>query len=210
MLKKFANIPNYFDSVKIVNDIKYLRKEDINMYLGKNISDFRKKNGISQEQLAEQIGVSRQTISNWELGETSPNSEQLISISRILDISIDELIGNQFNLLDEKIKNTENLVKKHLKFNKVLFLTIYFLVLTILIIISITAFTKRDFTKDYQTEFTCILDGVSREVYLEEVDFKYIIWNGDEKYLAGDNISEVFASLNTLKEFYISQGAVCK
>jgi len=180
------------------------------MCLGKNICNFRKKNGISQEQLAEQIGVSRQTISNWELGETSPNSEQLISISRILDISIDELIGNQFNLLDEKIKNTENLVKKHLKFNKVLFLTIYFLVLTILIIISITAFTKRDFTKDYQTEFTCILDGVSREVYLEEVDFKYIIWNGEEKYLAGDNISEVFASLNTLKEFYISQGAVCK
>lgn len=53
------------------------------MQLGKNIYNLRKKNGLSQEKLAEQINVTRQTISNWELGETSPNPEQLILLSNL-------------------------------------------------------------------------------------------------------------------------------
>jgi len=180
------------------------------MCLGKNIYALRKKNGISQEQLAELIGVSRQTISNWELGETSPNSEQLIFLSKVLNVSIEKLIGNELNLLNEKITNTENLVKKQIKLNKILFITIYFLVLITLIILMIFFFTKKDFTKQYQTEFACTLDGEVREVYLEDVDGKYILWNGEEQYLAGDNIVEVFSSLETIKQFYISQGATCK
>lgn len=47
------------------------------MNLGDKILQLRKKNGISQEQLGEKVDVTRQTISNWELGETTPNPEQL-------------------------------------------------------------------------------------------------------------------------------------
>lgn len=65
------------------------------MQLGKNIYDLRKQKGLSQEKLAEQINVTRQTISNWELGETSPNPEQLILLSRAFNKSIDELVGNK-------------------------------------------------------------------------------------------------------------------
>ena len=43
------------------------------MKIGKKIMDLRKKNGLSQEELAEKVGVARQTISKWELGETSPD-----------------------------------------------------------------------------------------------------------------------------------------
>lgn len=64
------------------------------MSLGENIYTLRKKQKLSQEQLAEKINVTRQTISNWELGETSPNPEQLIKISGVFGISIDELVGN--------------------------------------------------------------------------------------------------------------------
>lgn len=67
------------------------------MQLGKNIHDLRKQQGLSQENLAEKINVTRQTISNWELGETSPNPEQLILLSRALNKSIDELVGNEVN-----------------------------------------------------------------------------------------------------------------
>lgn len=48
------------------------------MGLNKNIYNLRKERGFSQEYMAEKINVSRQTISNWELGETSPNPEQLL------------------------------------------------------------------------------------------------------------------------------------
>lgn len=64
------------------------------MELGKNIYTLRKEKGFSQEKLAEKVNVTRQTISNWELGETSPNPEQLILLSGALDKSIDELVGN--------------------------------------------------------------------------------------------------------------------
>lgn len=47
------------------------------MNLGDKILQLRKKNGFSQEQLGEKVDVTRQTISNWELGETTPNPEQL-------------------------------------------------------------------------------------------------------------------------------------
>ena len=66
------------------------------MELGKNINTLRKEKGFSQENLAEKVNVTRQTISNWELGETSPNPEQLILLSKALDKSIDELVGNDF------------------------------------------------------------------------------------------------------------------
>lgn len=64
------------------------------MQLGNNIQTLRKRKGLSQEKLAEKINVTRQTISNWELGETAPNPEQLILLSKEFNISIDDLVGN--------------------------------------------------------------------------------------------------------------------
>ena len=60
------------------------------MALGQNILKLRKKNGLSQEQLGEKINVTRQTISNWELEETSPNPEQLKLLSKTLNVSVDD------------------------------------------------------------------------------------------------------------------------
>lgn len=77
--------------------------------LGENILKLRKKLGLSQEQLGEKVGVTRQTISNWELNETSPNPEQLKLLSKALKVSIDELLNNDVqNILVEKVSNTKN------------------------------------------------------------------------------------------------------
>ena len=67
------------------------------MALGKNILELRKKKGLSQEQLGERVNVTRQTISNWELEETSPNPEQLKLLSKALNVSVDKLIDNEVN-----------------------------------------------------------------------------------------------------------------
>ena len=64
------------------------------MELGKNIYSLRKEKGISKEKLAEKVNVTRETISNWELGEAFPNPEQLILLSHVFCKSIDELVGN--------------------------------------------------------------------------------------------------------------------
>ena len=78
--------------------------------LGENILKLRKKLGLSQEELSEKVGVTRQTISNWELNETGPNTEQLKLLSKALNVSVDELINNDIkSVLEEKVSNTEKL-----------------------------------------------------------------------------------------------------
>ena len=75
------------------------------MELNKNIYNLRKAKGFSQEYMAEQINVSRQTISNWELGETSPNPEQLLLLSKTFETSVDKLLGNEMNFEDNSDKH---------------------------------------------------------------------------------------------------------
>lgn len=107
------------------------------MKLGEKILELRKKNGLSQEQLGEKLEVTRQTISNWELGETSPNPEQLVLLSKTFNISIDELLNNDVkNILVEKVSNTEKLAGLVLKILKWLG-TIFLVLLSIEILVFI-------------------------------------------------------------------------
>ena len=63
--------------------------------LGERLAKLRKKAGLSQEQLAEELGVSRQAVSRWETGEAAPDTENLIALADIFNVSIDELIREQ-------------------------------------------------------------------------------------------------------------------
>ena len=53
----------------------------------------RTQKGLSQEQLAEQVFVTRQAVSRWETGETTPNTETLKLLSKLYDVSINTLLG---------------------------------------------------------------------------------------------------------------------
>ncbi len=65
------------------------------MSFGKNLQALRKKNQLSQEGLAEMLGVSRQAVSKWELGEGYPEVEKLLILSRKLNVSLDSLLGGE-------------------------------------------------------------------------------------------------------------------
>ena len=54
--------------------------------------NLRKQKGLSQEELANRLNVSRQTISKWEVGDSTPEMEKLIAISDMFGISLDELV----------------------------------------------------------------------------------------------------------------------
>lgn len=60
--------------------------------IGKFIFEMRMKNGFSQAQLAKMIPVSRQAVSNWELGKALPDIAILLELSKIFGVSIDELL----------------------------------------------------------------------------------------------------------------------
>ena len=62
--------------------------------LSSRLAEYRKQNKLSQEALAEKLGLSRQAVSKWERGESSPDTVNLIALSRIYGVTIDELLGN--------------------------------------------------------------------------------------------------------------------
>lgn len=62
------------------------------MNLGDHLFQARKKKGLSQENVAEKLGVSRQTVSKWELNETLPDIRQAKSMATLYGLTLDELI----------------------------------------------------------------------------------------------------------------------
>lgn len=68
--------------------------------LSKNLKIFRKRKGLTQENVAEALNIVRQTVSKWEKGISVPDADMLIRLAEILEVSVNELIGS--DIADEK------------------------------------------------------------------------------------------------------------
>ena len=64
----------------------------MNIEIANRLVQLRKKNGYSQEALAEKLGLSRQAVSKWERAEASPDTDNLIALAKLYNISLDELL----------------------------------------------------------------------------------------------------------------------
>ena len=69
------------------------------MEAGNILYELRTKNGLSQDELAQKLFVTRQAVSRWENGETVPNTETLKLLSRFFDVSINTLLGSPQKLV---------------------------------------------------------------------------------------------------------------
>lgn len=142
--------------------------------MGSKIFELRKNAGISQEQLGERIGVTRQTISNWELGETAPNTEQLKLLSKEFNVSIDEMLDNDIRSgIEGKVSNTEKLAGLVLNILKVMGIVFaLLLVIDFISLILFTCFRGKNITSNIKgVELNCIMD-----------DKAYIITVGSDGY----------------------------
>lgn len=81
------------------------------MALSDKLYELRKKSGLSQEQLAEQLNVSRQAISKWESGQSVPESEKLLVISSFFDVSLDFLMKGESSTEVPPVKRAERTAK---------------------------------------------------------------------------------------------------
>lgn len=77
------------------------------MSLGNSLFNARKRSGLSQEEVAEKLGVSRQTISKWELDETLPDIRQSKRLSSLYHLALDELID-----FDIDVKEIEQIIER--------------------------------------------------------------------------------------------------
>ena len=73
--------------------------------IGQKIQGYRVKNRFSQETLAEKLGVSRQSVSKWELGQALPEVDKIIAMSKLFSISTDELLAIDESRLGKPYEN---------------------------------------------------------------------------------------------------------
>lgn len=188
--------------------------------LGERIFKLRKKMGISQEQLGEKINVTRQTISNWELGETSPNPEQLKLLSKVLNVSVDELLDNNVKeVLVEKISNTEKLAGLVLKFLKW-----FGVIFGILFVIDFVVLILFIYVKDNRGGVDVnIVDNVELNCSIKDND--YVISVGSDGYFNCSNCSmeihnelmdnyvdfgDIEKTMNNIIEYFNNNNGLCK
>ena len=187
------------------------------MEIGNSIMNLRKKNGLSQEELAGKIGVARQTISKWELGETSPDIRQAKELSKILNVSLDELTGNDIKeVLVEKASNTEKLAGLILKLVK--FIIVFIIVVPILLIVMRVIFKNIDENNSGRLMNVSIECTLHNETYGYE--FVYYETTGQIKYAGGDGhlanvtdidkYSDAYQAIDKIDAYVKNNGGTCK
>ena len=96
------------------------------MEVSNRLYQLRKQKGMSQEELANRLNVSRQTVSKWEVGDSTPDMEKLVAISDLFEVSLDQLVMGKepvteksgekptldksefLNVMNEKVLTEEN------------------------------------------------------------------------------------------------------
>lgn len=145
------------------------------MKIGEKLYNYRKQKGLSQEEVANMIGVSRQIISKWEQDISVPRSDNLKKICEIYDISYEDIFGK-----DQKEKR-----KKKVNIILILFLIMVLVELTIILILTLTS---------RQTEYKCIGTQVYYvlDYYENKDDDNYV-------YLTIKNSNEVIKTVKVAK-----------
>ena len=86
------------------------------MELNERLAQLRKEHGLSQNDLADQLKVSRQAVSRWEQGLAMPSSDNLIYLSKLYGITLDELIYPRYESKEQK--TTQDMKEEHIENQK--------------------------------------------------------------------------------------------
>lgn len=128
------------------------------MNFGDKLTRLRKRNGLSQEELGNKLNVTRQTVSKWELGQSKPDTDKLMEISKLLNVDFNLLIDDSFSL-DNNINNnsssTSNVViEDEVRPRK------WLLIVLIVVAIIIVIFLLDGYVKNRKTEEEQMKDGM--------------------------------------------------
>lgn len=112
------------------------------MIFGEKLKKERAAQGWSQEELAEKLFVSRQSVSKWENGQNYPNIETIIKLSDLFGVTVDELLRSDEELKEKVINDSKQLAHPKLKYLfDVIFLLGVFMLIAKLSILMINKFT---------------------------------------------------------------------
>lgn len=122
--------------------VSICRKVIVNMIFAEKLKKERKEKGWSQEELAEKLFVSRQSVSKWENGQNYPSIEIIIKLSDLFGVAIDELLRSDEELTEKVIKDSRQLAYPRLK----VFFDCLFLIGSAMLIIKLCLLGLNKFT----------------------------------------------------------------
>ncbi len=136
------------------------------MEIGSKIKNARIKENLTQEQVAEALGVSRQTISNWENEKTYPDIVSVVKMSDLYHISLDHLLKEEKSMSDylDYLDESTNVVKSKNKLSKLILIVSYFVIWSISLIV-FWFFTSGSDAMGYSIMFLWIVLPVTTFVY---------------------------------------------
>lgn len=184
------------------------------MEIGKKILELRKKNNLSQENLAEKIGVARQTISKWELGETNPDLKQTKKLANIFNISLDELVNNKLKEIPTtQVNSYKTKHKNWIKIIKLIGITLIIILITFFILYIGSLIQKNQNKKRIikHSSITCRLHN--EEYFFEFIFYEdngHIIEASGDAYLAHiteiQNYSDAYQAINIIDAYVKNNG----
>ena len=89
-------------------DLETITYRRIIMTIDQKILQLRTSKGISQEELAEMLGVSRQSVSKWEMGQALPQIDKVLQLSEIFSVSTDELLHDKMDISKLSVEKKKN------------------------------------------------------------------------------------------------------
>lgn len=151
------------------------------MNLGSNLYNARKKSGLSQEEVAEKLGVSRQTISKWETDETLPDIRQAKRLAGLYRLTLDDLIA--FDAEVEEIERTIDSISEETQ-KKVDWTKVWGKRYPVL-----TTYQRQVKISDYAVPLRELLDRLKREYGYSDVDACLVlkdilahVWNDEGRH----------------------------
>jgi len=122
------------------------------MNLGDKIHQLRKVNGMSQEELATQLTISRQSISKWELGESIPDTENVLQLSKLFSVTTDYLLNDEYESdkdIPAVILESESVNSKHRSKLKRISLILISIGVFLMIVIPMATFSYVNYADEY-------------------------------------------------------------
>ncbi|WP_430607188.1 hypothetical protein IGJ55_000324 [Enterococcus sp. AZ170] len=193
------------------------------MNFNKQLKIYRERDGYSQEELAEKIYVTRQTISKWENDHTYPDIHNLIALSTLFDVTLDELVKGDVEIM----KNTQDIEAERM--NRLSWVMLLFIVLAVLSIgpalllwdwyglsiplvlwaISMVAALKIEKIKkekDVQTysEIVAFMDGNDLETARAKRDKKRDRWNKAKIVVGFSLVAGILATISSFLWVWLS------
>lgn len=137
------------------------------MKFNEKIIMLRKNKNLSQEDLGNELGVARQTISKWELGETTPEMDKLIKMSEIFEITLDDLIKDTESNIDKNNANNTNTQKLAGLVIKILkgigiFIIIVFAITVIMMIMGLVSYNNMKY------DSKGVIEKIEENIIMEE------------------------------------------